>query len=186
MMTSLQKRLEKAQEAPAPRGSWGDGRGPVRGSNLGPCPQIGERGLNLSGGQRQRVSLARAVYSNHDIYLLDDPLSAVDAHVGRHIFEECIKKTLRGKTVVLVTHQLQVTALPGCDLVTTYTAASVRTAPPNSGGVVKNLDFLGFPCEEDRLVKTKTKRLGGPAPVKKKRPSEENSPGLRFLGQMQR
>lgn len=81
----------------------------MRGSNLGPCPQIGERGLNLSGGQRQRVSLARAVYSNHDIYLLDDPLSAVDAHVGRHIFEECIKKTLRGKTVLLVTHQLQVT-----------------------------------------------------------------------------
>ncbi|XP_024407272.2 ATP-binding cassette sub-family C member 11 [Desmodus rotundus] len=74
---------------------------------FGDMTEIGERGLNLSGGQRQRVSLARAVYSNHDIYLLDDPLSAVDAHVGRHIFEECIKKTLRGKTVLLVTHQLQ-------------------------------------------------------------------------------
>lgn len=73
------------------------------------CLQIGERGLNLSGGQRQRISLARAVYSNRQLYLLDDPLSAVDAHVGKHVFEECIKKTLRGKTVVLVTHQLQVT-----------------------------------------------------------------------------
>lgn len=70
--------------------------------------QIGERGLNLSGGQKQRISLARAVYSNKDIVLLDDPLSAVDAHVGKHIFEECIKKELRGKSVVLVTHQLQV------------------------------------------------------------------------------
>ncbi|XP_037000701.2 ATP-binding cassette sub-family C member 11 [Artibeus jamaicensis] len=74
---------------------------------FGDMTEIGERGLNLSGGQRQRVSLARAVYSNHDIYLLDDPLSAVDTHVGQHIFEQCIKKMLRGKTVVLVTHQLQ-------------------------------------------------------------------------------
>ncbi|KAK1802156.1 hypothetical protein P4O66_021827 [Electrophorus voltai] len=69
--------------------------------------EIGERGLNLSGGQKQRVSLARAVYSNRDIFLLDDPLSAVDAHVGKHIFEECIKNELKGKSVILVTHQLQ-------------------------------------------------------------------------------
>nr|XP_055089148.1 ATP-binding cassette sub-family C member 11 isoform X3 [Symphalangus syndactylus] len=74
---------------------------------FGDMTEIGERGLNLSGGQKQRISLARAVYSDRQIYLLDDPLSAVDAHVGKHIFEECIKKTLRGKTVVLVTHQLQ-------------------------------------------------------------------------------
>lgn len=72
------------------------------------CWQIGERGLNLSGGQKQRISLARAVYSNKEIFLLDDPLSAVDAHVGKHIFEECIKKELQGKSVILVTHQLQV------------------------------------------------------------------------------
>uniref|UniRef100_A0A665V7Q3 ATP-binding cassette sub-family C member 5 n=1 Tax=Echeneis naucrates TaxID=173247 RepID=A0A665V7Q3_ECHNA len=69
--------------------------------------EIGERGLNLSGGQKQRISLARAVYSNKDIVLLDDPLSAVDAHVGKHIFEECIKKELQGKSIILVTHQLQ-------------------------------------------------------------------------------
>ncbi|XP_062382896.1 ATP-binding cassette sub-family C member 12-like [Sardina pilchardus] len=69
--------------------------------------EIGERGLNLSGGQKQRISLARAVYSNRDIYLLDDPLSALDAHVGKHIFKECVKKALKGKSVILVTHQLQ-------------------------------------------------------------------------------
>ncbi|KAL3847028.1 hypothetical protein ACJMK2_017964 [Sinanodonta woodiana] len=69
--------------------------------------EIGERGINLSGGQKQRVSLARAVYSDRDIYLLDDPLSAVDTHIGSHIFSECIKKVLKGKTVLLVTHQLQ-------------------------------------------------------------------------------
>ena len=70
--------------------------------------QIGERGINLSGGQKQRVSLARALYADRDIYLLDDPLSAVDAHVGQHIFKHCLKTALKGKTVVFVTHQLQV------------------------------------------------------------------------------
>lgn len=77
--------------------------------------EIGERGLNLSGGQKQRISLARAVYSNRDTVLLDDPLSAVDAHVGKHIFEECIKKELKGKSVILVTHQLQY--LEFCDCI---------------------------------------------------------------------
>ncbi|XP_074149416.1 ATP-binding cassette sub-family C member 12 isoform X1 [Sminthopsis crassicaudata] len=73
----------------------------------GDLTEIGERGLNLSGGQKQRISLARAVYADREVYLLDDPLSAVDAHVGKQIFEECIKKALKGKTMVLVTHQLQ-------------------------------------------------------------------------------
>ncbi|KAF7481669.1 Hypothetical predicted protein [Marmota monax] len=85
----------------------------LRSLPYGDLTEIGERGLNLSGGQRQRISLARAVYSDRQLYLLDDPLSSVDAHVGKHVFEECIKKTLRGKTVVLVTHQLQF--LESCD-----------------------------------------------------------------------
>ncbi|XP_066186418.1 multidrug resistance-associated protein 1 isoform X2 [Sylvia atricapilla] len=70
--------------------------------------EIGEKGVNLSGGQKQRVSLARAVYCNADVYLLDDPLSAVDAHVGKHIFERVIgpKGILKNKTRVLVTHAI--------------------------------------------------------------------------------
>lgn len=52
--------------------------------------EIGEKGINLSGGQKQRISLARAVYSDADFYIMDDPLSAVDVHVGRHIFDHCI------------------------------------------------------------------------------------------------
>ncbi|XP_074546321.1 multidrug resistance-associated protein 1-like isoform X1 [Halichoeres trimaculatus] len=70
--------------------------------------EIGEKGLNLSGGQKQRVSLARAVYRKSDVYLLDDPLSAVDAHVGQHIFDRVIgpRGLLKDKTRVLVTHGL--------------------------------------------------------------------------------
>uniref|UniRef100_A0A673LNI6 ABC-type glutathione-S-conjugate transporter n=1 Tax=Sinocyclocheilus rhinocerous TaxID=307959 RepID=A0A673LNI6_9TELE len=68
--------------------------------------EIGEKGINLSGGQKQRVSLARAVYSSADVYLLDDPLSAVDSHVGKHLFERVIgpKGLLKDKTRILVTH----------------------------------------------------------------------------------
>ncbi|XP_028841265.1 multidrug resistance-associated protein 1 [Denticeps clupeoides] len=79
--------------------------------------EIGEKGLNLSGGQKQRVSLARAVYRKADVYLLDDPLSAVDAHVGQHIFDKVIgpKGVLKKKTRVLVTHGLSF--LPQADLI---------------------------------------------------------------------
>lgn len=68
--------------------------------------EIGEKGINLSGGQKQRVALARAVYANSDIYFLDDPLSAVDSHVGKHIFDYVIGPNgiLAGKTRLLVTH----------------------------------------------------------------------------------
>nr|XP_058898292.1 ATP-binding cassette sub-family C member 4 isoform X4 [Kogia breviceps] len=68
---------------------------------------IGDRGATLSGGQKARVNLARAVYQDADIYLLDDPLSAVDAEVSRHLFELCICQALYQKITILVTHQLQ-------------------------------------------------------------------------------
>lgn len=74
---------------------------------------VGERGVSLSGGQRARINLARAVYRQADIYLFDDPLSAVDAHVGKHLFEKCLKGYLGGRTRILVTHQLQF--LKDCD-----------------------------------------------------------------------
>ncbi|KAL3847448.1 hypothetical protein ACJMK2_018354 [Sinanodonta woodiana] len=68
---------------------------------------IGDRGVSLSGGQRARVSLARALYMDADVYLLDDPLSAVDATVGKHLFERVIQGMLKDKPRILVTHQLQ-------------------------------------------------------------------------------
>ncbi|KAL0132723.1 hypothetical protein PUN28_000454 [Cardiocondyla obscurior] len=76
---------------------------------------VGDRGTVLSGGQRARINLARAVYRDADIYLFDDPLSAVDTHVGRHLFNECINNYLQNKTRILVTHQLQY--LKQCDYI---------------------------------------------------------------------
>lgn len=73
------------------------------------------QGINLSGGQKHRVALARACYAAADINLLDDPLSAVDAHVGQHIFERAICTFLGSSTRILVTHQQQF--LPAADAI---------------------------------------------------------------------
>ncbi|RWR72521.1 ABC transporter C family member 8 isoform X2 [Cinnamomum micranthum f. kanehirae] len=73
----------------------------------GDLTEIGQRGLNLSGGQKQRLQLARAVYNDADIYLLDDPFSAVDAHTASILFNDCVMAALEKKTVILVTHQVE-------------------------------------------------------------------------------
>jgi len=108
--------------------------------------EIGDRGINLSGGQKQRVAIARAVYSRADVYLFDDPLSAVDAHVAEHIFTECIEKALAGKTRVIVMNQLHL--LPRCDYIYVLNATKLSdakvvepaTAKDNSEDVVLGLD----------------------------------------------
>ncbi|KAL4641040.1 canalicular multispecific organic anion transporter 1 [Arapaima gigas] len=91
----------------------------------GDLTEIGEKGINLSGGQKQRVSLARAAYSSADIYLLDDPLSAVDSHVGRHLFEKVVgpRGLLKDKTRILVTHG--VNFLPYVDEIVVLTDGKV-------------------------------------------------------------
>lgn len=72
----------------------------------GDMTEIGEEGQTLSGGQKRRVALARAFYQDSEVYLLDDPLSALDAHVAEKVFEECIMGTLADKARILCTHQV--------------------------------------------------------------------------------
>ncbi|GLT66042.1 hypothetical protein SLA2020_384370 [Shorea laevis] len=83
--------------------------------SCGDLTEIGERGINMSGGQKQRIQIARAVYQDADIYLLDDPFSAVDAHTGRQLFEDCLMGILKDKTILYVTHQVEF--LPAADLI---------------------------------------------------------------------
>ncbi|KZP31699.1 ABC protein [Athelia psychrophila] len=85
----------------------------------GDATEIGEKGINLSGGQKQRVNIARALYANADVVIMDDPLSAVDAHVGKALFENAILGAFRGKgaSVILVTHALHF--LSQCDYIYT-------------------------------------------------------------------
>ncbi|EEF27679.1 multidrug resistance-associated protein 2, 6 (mrp2, 6), abc-transoprter, putative, partial [Ricinus communis] len=83
--------------------------------SCGDLTEIGERGINMSGGQKQRIQIARAVYQDADIYLLDDPFSAVDAHTGTQLFQECLMGILKDKTILYVTHQVEF--LPAADLI---------------------------------------------------------------------
>ncbi|KAJ3680647.1 hypothetical protein LUZ60_016925 [Juncus effusus] len=81
----------------------------------GDLTEIGERGINMSGGQKQRIQIARAVYQDADIYILDDPFSAVDAHTGSQLFKDCLLGILKEKTIIYVTHQVEF--LPAADLI---------------------------------------------------------------------
>ena len=74
--------------------------------NAGDFTEIGEKGVNLSGGQKARLGLARAVYQDRDIYLLDDPISALDVKVRKNIINNVINGHLKGKTTILVTHAI--------------------------------------------------------------------------------
>ncbi|KAF8651897.1 hypothetical protein HU200_063096 [Digitaria exilis] len=81
----------------------------------GDMTEIGERGINMSGGQKQRIQIARSVYEEADMYLFDDPFSAVDAHTGSHLFKDCLMGLLQDKTIIYVTHQVEF--LPAADLI---------------------------------------------------------------------
>uniref|UniRef100_A0A452UGL2 Multidrug resistance-associated protein 1 n=1 Tax=Ursus maritimus TaxID=29073 RepID=A0A452UGL2_URSMA len=126
--------------------------------------EIGEKGINLSGGQRQRVSLARAVYSEADLFLLDDPLSAVDSHVAKHIFDQVIgpEGVLAGKTRVLVTHGISF--LPQMDFIIVLADGQVSEVGSYPGLLQRNGSFANFLCnyapEEDKETLEDTENEG--------------------------
>ncbi|KAI8925132.1 hypothetical protein BC831DRAFT_281166 [Entophlyctis helioformis] len=125
--------------------------------------QIGEKGINLSGGQKARVALARAIARDADIYLLDDPIAALDAHVGKKVFDEAICGTLKSKTVVLVTHQLHL--LPKVDFVVvldngrvaeTGTFKDLMAVPESAlSGIMKDYHFDDEEAEGGKKIDDK-------------------------------
>jgi ABC-type multidrug transport system fused ATPase/permease subunit len=137
----------------------------------GDLTEIGERGVTLSGGQKARINIARAAYSDVDIYLLDDPLSAVDAHVGRHLIEECICGLMAGKTRILVTHQLQV--LPHADRVfymhdgKIVEEGTYRELLDNGGDFAHLVEKFGG--KEEEKAEAPAEHEGPKAPIRKRR-----------------
>ncbi|XP_075492282.1 ABC transporter C family member 10-like [Primulina tabacum] len=105
----------------------------------GDLTEIGERGINLSGGQKQRIQLARALYKDADIYLLDDPFSAVDAHTALSLFNEYVIEALSTKTVLLVTHQVDF--LPAFDFILFMLDGEISHAAPYSQLLTSSKEF---------------------------------------------
>ncbi|XP_059141156.1 multidrug resistance-associated protein 1-like [Physella acuta] len=131
----------------------------------GDLTEIGEKGINLSGGQKQRVALARAVYSQSDIYLLDDPLSAVDSHVGQHIFDQVISEAglLKRKARILVTHGIQF--LPRTDHIIVMTGGQISEAGhfkdlmTHNGPFAKLITLLTQKVDQDDTTSKELKEL---------------------------
>ncbi|KAK4750606.1 hypothetical protein SAY87_004088 [Trapa incisa] len=108
--------------------------------SFGDQTMIGERGINLSGGQKQRVQIARALYQDADIYLFDDPFSALDAHTGSHLFKECLLGLLSTKTVIYVTHQVEF--LPSADLILVMKDGKITEAGNYNDILQAGTDFM--------------------------------------------
>ncbi|XP_030470676.1 ABC transporter C family member 5 [Syzygium oleosum] len=135
---------------------------------------IGDRGINLSGGQKQRVQLARALYQDADVYLLDDPFSAVDAHTGSELFKEYILTALATKTVIFVTHQVEF--LPAADMILVLKEGRIIQAG-------KYDDLLQAGTDFETLVSAHHEAIGAlDIPNHSSEDSDENLPGSVILG----
>jgi ATP-binding cassette, subfamily C (CFTR/MRP), member 1 len=119
--------------------------------------EIGERGINVSGGQKQRLNIARAMYFNADIILMDDPLSAVDAHVGRHIMDEAICGIMKDKCRILATHQLHV--LNRCDRIIWMNEGRIQSIDTFDNLMNNNRDFqqLMATTAQEEVIEEKDK-----------------------------
>lgn len=125
----------------------------------------------MSGGQKARVALARAVYRMADIYLLDDPLSAVDAHVGQHLFQECLVDALRGKTRILVTHQVHF--LPKCDRIVVIENGKLLATGSYQEIQAQGIDFSTLVVEPDAAATSTAPKSSAEEDGKKTEETEE-------------
>ncbi|KAF9172843.1 hypothetical protein BGX21_001195 [Mortierella sp. AD011] len=123
----------------------------------GDMTEIGERGINLSGGQKARLSLARSVYFNAGMVVMDDPLSAVDAHVGKRLWKDSIMGELKGKTRVIATHQLHV--LPDVDYVICMKDGKIAAQGTYQELLEQNGDFMELMTQYGGM--NRKKPLGG-------------------------
>ncbi|XP_002523063.2 ABC transporter C family member 14 [Ricinus communis] len=144
--------------------------------DYGDQTEIGERGINLSGGQKQRIQLARAVYQDCDIYLLDDVFSAVDAHTGSDIFKECVRGALKGKTILLVTHQVDF--LHNIDLIMVMRDGMIVQSGKYNNLVKSGMDFGALVAAHDtamELVEAGTAVPGENSPRPPKSPQSSSN-----------
>ncbi|KAJ0743496.1 putative ABC-type xenobiotic transporter [Helianthus annuus] len=132
---------------------------------FGDQTEIGERGINLSGGQKQRIQLARAVYQDSDIYLLDDVFSAVDAHTGSQIFKECVRGILKDKTILLVTHQVDF--LHDVDLILVMRDGMIVQSGKYDDLIQSGLDFKALVAAHDSSMQLVNAEPTKPQPITK-------------------
>lgn len=135
---------------------------------------IGERGTTLSGGQKARVNLARAIYREANVYLLDDPLSAVDPHVSKHLFDKCIRMFLHKKLVILVTNQLEY--LEKVDRVIYLEHGKIKAMGTYDELLKLGLDFTKLVEEkDDKQIRTREKSCSDSTISLQRRPSVDAS-----------
>ncbi|KAJ6438529.1 ABC transporter family protein [Purpureocillium lavendulum] len=146
--------------------------------------EIGERGITISGGQKQRLNIARAIYFDADVVLMDDPLSAVDAHVGRHIFDNAILGLLKDKCRILATHQLWV--LSRCDRIVWMEAGKIQAVDTfdnlmrDHGGFRTLMETTAVEEQEERAEKQDTPVVDAEAERKK---NKKNKKGAALMQQ---
>ena len=128
----------------------------------GDATEVGERGITLSGGQRQRVNICRAIYCDSDIVIFDDPFSALDAHVGKAVFQNVMQGCLAGRTRILVTHALHF--LPSCDHILVMDNGRIAESGTYQDLVAADGEFARFAREfgskEDSQVDDKEEKEG--------------------------
>lgn len=145
----------------------------------GDLTEIGERGITLSGGQKQRLNIARAIYFDADIVLMDDPLSAVDAHVGRHIMDEAICGIMKDKCRILATHQLHV--LNRCDRIIWMEEGRIQAIDTFDNLMSDSADFrklMATTSQEDELEKKEGVEGGEATKTDKRKKSKKKAAAL--------